>query len=32
MQVAEANKVLPIGAGLFSPLNPQEMKRSKNTD
>ena len=32
MQVAEANKVLPIGGGLFSPLNPQEMKRSTNTE
>jgi len=32
MQVAEENKVLPIGGGLFSPLNPQEMKRSSNTE
>jgi arylsulfatase len=32
MQVAEENKVLPIGGGLFSPLNPQEMKRTTNTE
>jgi len=32
MRVAEENKVLPIGGGLFSPLNPQEMKRSTNTE
>jgi len=32
MQVAEENKVLPIGGGLFSPLNPHEMKRSSNTE
>jgi len=32
MRVAEENKVLPIGGGLFSPLNPQEMKRSANTE
>jgi hypothetical protein len=31
MQVAEENKVLPIGGGLFSPLNPYEMKRTTNT-
>ena len=32
MQVAEENKVLPIGGGLFSPFNPHEMKRSSNTE
>jgi len=32
MQVAEENKVLPIGGGLFSPLNPHEMKKSTNTE
>ena len=32
MVVAEENKVLPIGGGLFGPLNPQEMKRSSNTE
>jgi len=32
MQVATENKDLPIGGGLFSPLNPQEMKRTTNTE
>jgi arylsulfatase len=32
MKVAVENKVLPIGGGLFSPLNPQEMKRTANTE
>jgi len=32
MRVAGENKVLPIGGGLFSPLNPHEMKRSSNTE
>lgn len=32
MEVAEENKVLPIGGGLFSLLNPQEMKRTTNTE
>jgi len=32
MQEAEENKVFPIGGGLFAPLNPQEMKRSTNTE
>jgi arylsulfatase len=32
MQVAEENKVLPIGGGLFTVLNPQEQKRSTNTE
>ena len=32
MQVAEENKVLPIGGGLFTPLNPQEQKRTTNTE
>jgi len=32
MQVARENKDLPIGGGLFSPLNPQEMKRTSNTE
>jgi arylsulfatase len=32
MQVAEENKVLPIGGGLFAPLNPQEQKRTTNTE
>ena len=32
MQVAEDNKVLPIGGGLLGPLYPQEMKRSTNTE
>jgi arylsulfatase len=32
MQVAEENKVLPIGGALYTMLNPQEMKRSTNTE
>jgi len=32
MEVAEENKVLPIGGGLFTPFNPQEQKRSTNTE
>ena len=32
MVVAEENKVLPIGGGLFGPLNPSEMKGSANTE
>jgi arylsulfatase len=32
MEVAEENKVLPIGGGLFTPFNPQEQKRSANTE
>ena len=32
MEVAEENKALPIGAGLFTPMNPQEQKRSTNTE
>jgi arylsulfatase len=32
MQVAEENKVLPIGGGLFTPMNPAEQKRSTNTE
>jgi len=32
MKVAEENKVLPIGAGLFAPLNPHEQKRTTNTE
>jgi arylsulfatase len=32
MREAEANKVLPIGGGLYAPLNPSEMKRSTNTE
>jgi arylsulfatase len=32
MREAEANKVFPIGGGLFAPLNPGEMKRSTNTE
>jgi arylsulfatase len=32
MQEAVENKVLPIGGGLFSPLNPHEQKRSTNTE
>lgn len=32
LQEAEANKVFPIGGGLFAPLNPSEMKRSTNTE
>ena len=32
MKVAEENKVLPIGGGLFTPLNPQEQKRTTNTE
>jgi arylsulfatase len=31
MRVAEENKALPIGGGLFTPLNPQEQKRTTNT-
>ena len=32
MQVAAENKVLPIGGALYTGLNPQEMKRSSNTE
>jgi arylsulfatase len=32
MEVAEENRVLPIGGGLFTPLNPQEQKRTTNTE
>ena len=32
MEEAEENKVLPIGGGLFTPYNPQEQKRSTNTE
>ena len=32
MQVAEENKALPIGGGLYVPMNPQEQKRSTNTE
>lgn len=32
MQEARENNALPIGGGLFSPLNPTEMKRSTNTE
>ena len=32
MTVAAENKVLPIGGGLFAPLNPHEQKRSTNTE
>ena len=32
MQVAEDNKVLPIGGALYTGLNPHEMKRSSNTE
>jgi arylsulfatase len=32
MQEAEKNKVLPIGGALYTLLNPQEMKRSTNTE
>jgi arylsulfatase len=32
MQEAEENKVLPIGGALYTVLNPQEMKRSTNTE
>ena len=32
MREAVANKVLPIGGGLFMPLNPQLLKRSTNTE
>jgi len=32
MQVAEENKVLPIGGAMYTGLNPQEMKRSTNTE
>jgi len=32
LQVAKENNVLPIGGALFSLLNPQEMKRSRNTE
>jgi arylsulfatase len=32
MQVAEENKVLPIGGAMYTGLNPQEMKRSSNTE
>jgi arylsulfatase len=32
MEVAAPNKVLPVGGGLYTVLNPQEMKRSTNTE
>jgi arylsulfatase len=32
MEVAAENKVLPVGGGLYTGLNPQEMKRSSNTE
>ena len=32
MQQAKENKVLPIGGGLYTVLNPAEMKRSSNTE
>ena len=32
MQVAEDNKVLPIGGALYTGLNPHEIKRSTNTE
>jgi arylsulfatase len=32
MREAEENKVLPIGGALYTGLNPQEMKRSSNTE
>jgi arylsulfatase A-like enzyme len=32
MREAEANKVLPIGGGLFSVMFPDQMKRSANTE
>jgi arylsulfatase A-like enzyme len=32
MQVAEENKVLPIGGGLYVALNPHEQKRTTNTE
>jgi len=32
MEVAKENKALPIGGGLFTPFNPQEQKRSTNTE
>jgi len=32
MEVAEENKALPVGGGLYTLLNTQEMKRSANTE
>lgn len=32
MDVAKENKVLPIGGGMFVGLNPQEQKRTSNTE
>jgi arylsulfatase A-like enzyme len=32
MKEAEANKVLPIGGAMYTGLNPQEMKRTTNTE
>lgn len=32
MEVAEENKVLPIGGALYTGMNPHEMKRSANTE
>jgi arylsulfatase len=32
LRVAEDNKVLPIGGGLYVPLNPSEKKQSTNTE
>jgi arylsulfatase len=31
-EVASDNKVMPVGGGLFTLVNPQEMKRSSNTE
>jgi len=32
MQEAEKNKALPVGGGLYTVINPQEMKKSTNTE
>jgi arylsulfatase len=32
LEEAEKNKALPVGGGLYTLLNPQEMKRSTNTE
>ena len=32
MEEARKNKVLPVGGGLYTMINPQEMKRSTNTE
>ena len=32
LEVAQENKVLPVGGGLYTMINPMEMKRSQNIE